>query len=156
MENILPQVSFVTSNLLTNFDSFLAPSVKQIGIIALGIFFFLLLFGLARHHMLEWSLKGAYFGIFLGIILTLVIEAFLLVGGRTLIVAAVKNEKTPQVVRIFLQKNMMELAESLAGEPKTLGAAGEQKTLSPNEVVNNFSLLSPNDQSRVQQRICAP
>lgn len=155
MESILPQISLVISNLLANFDSYLAPSAKQVGLIAIGIFIFLLLFAWTRHHMLEWSLKGAYFGIFLGIILTLILETILLMGGKTLIATAVRNEKTPQIVRTFLQKNMMELAQSLTGEPKTLGAAGEQ-TVSPNEVVNSFSLLSPNDQSRVQQRICAP
>lgn len=146
MENILAQATGVL-------DKTLPAGWSNLALAFGGVFVFLLLLGWARHHMLEWSIKGARFGVIFGILLTLIIEGFLLFGGRNLIVGAIQNEKTPEGVRVFLSQAFGEIAVALRSDPKTLGASGKTSAVS---VVGSFGELSESEQKRAQDSICKP
>lgn len=127
---------------------------SQAMLIIIGVFLFTLVLGLARHHMLVWSIKGAGFGIVMGAILMLILEGILLVGGKTAVGEIVKNNSTPDNVRVFLQKNMSELASQIGAEPGTLGAASEK--IDPEVVISEFKNLESLEQKAVQEAICKP
>ncbi|MBI4058882.1 hypothetical protein HY404_01425 [Candidatus Microgenomates bacterium] len=153
MEQIL-LIAVSSINQLTSFlDPFIAPQLKQAVLIIGGIFLVALLLGVTRHHMLEWSIKGAGFGILLGVVLTLVVEGFLLVGGRTAVAEVLRNKNTPVAIRSFIQDNMMQLAQAIGSPPQVLNAA---TSATSGEVVENFNNLSVKEQSKARTQICAP
>ena len=154
MENVIGEVYLRGIEFFSLIGAYVSPGAQKAFFIGLGIFLFLLLFAFTRHHMLSWSIRGAWFGIVLGIVVALAVEAFLLVGGRTLVVEAIKNERTPKSVRVFLQENLTELAQSLAGEPKTLSAAEEATGAA--DVVLEFQRLPPLERQKARQLICTP
>lgn len=153
MENILAQVFYVLPNFFSSLGNTLPPgSVKLISIFG-GIFLFLLLMGWARHHQLLWTFKGAHFGVIIGIVLTLVVEALIIIGGKTTFAEIIKNDKIPPAVLEAISKNLEDLNFNLTSEPKALGAASKTSAV---DVVGDFHELSEQEQSRVEDLICNP
>lgn len=109
--------------------------------------------GWARHHQLLWTFKGAHFGVFFGIVLTLAVEALIIVGGKTTLAEVIKSDKVPPPVRQAISQNLQELAGNLAGEPKALGAKSKASAV---DVVGDFQELTKDDQSRARELICKP
>ena len=153
MENILAQGSVIVPNFFASATSILPQGSGKLILIFGGVFLFLLMMGWARHHQLLWTFKGAHFGVFYGIVLTLVIEVLVIVGGKTTLAEVIKSDKTPPVVREAISKNLQELAVNLMGEPKALGAANKVNVV---DVAGDYQELSKSDQSRVKDLICTP
>ncbi len=158
MENILAQASVIVPNFFASATSILPQGSGKLILIFGGTFLFLLMMGWARHHQLLWTFKGAHFGVLFGIVLTLVIEALIIVGGKTTLAEIIKSDKTPPVVREVISKNLQELTINLMGAPKsteakTLGSTSKASTL---DIVGSYQELSKSDQSRVKDLICIP
>lgn len=157
MDSVLAQVYLIIDKLLIQLGiatSGVPSGVQQGILIIIGIFFFTLLLGATRHHMLHWSLKGAGFGLVLGIIVTLVLEGVLLVGGKTAIAQAIKNNNTPPDVRIFLQKNLSELAQLIESSPTTLGASSDGAL--SGQIAEAYKDLNSKEQKQVRDAVCTP
>ncbi|MBI3289828.1 hypothetical protein HYZ78_00345 [Candidatus Microgenomates bacterium] len=144
MENILAQ---------TSLGKVLPEGSMNLALIFGGVFLVLLLLAWTRHHMLGWTLKGAHMGVFFGIVLTLVVEALIIVGGKTTLAEILKNNAVPQVVRETVSRNLQELAANVVSSPKTLGAQG---MVSAVDVAGDFQELSEGDQTRVRELVCKP
>lgn len=73
------------------------PELWQAGAIVFLVFLLVLVMAQMRRHFLTWSFKGAWFGIFIGFFLALVLEGFLLLSGRTFLTTILgwKNAPTP-------------------------------------------------------------
>lgn len=155
MESLPLQIYSFAYNLISQLGVSIPPGILQVALIGTGVFLFTLLLGLARHHMLAWSIKGAWFGFLLGMVLLLILEGFLLVGGKTAISELVKNKRTPENVRVFLEKNMTELAQSLSNNPKALGASTKSGNPSAS-FVSQFENLPRGEQDAVKEEICQP
>lgn len=71
----------------------------QAGVVIFLLFLLVLLAAQMRRHYLRWSFKGAWFGIFIGFILALVLEGVLLLSGRTFLTTVLgwKNTSSPLV-----------------------------------------------------------
>src|SRR5512146_2596014 len=69
----------------------------EAGAIVFLIFILIVLMAQFRRHYVDWSLKGGVFGIFFGFLLALILEGFLLIGGRTAITEVLgwKNAPAP-------------------------------------------------------------
>lgn len=154
MEKILPQIYSLFGEYLSKVDTLLSPSTRQVALIVGGVFLFALLFGFARRHMLAWSIRGAWFGLFFGIFITLFVEAIILVSGKTAVGELLSNQRTPQNVRFFIEKNMTELAQVIATRPQTLGASGKGEEAS--QFLLQFDALPSSEQQLVKQEICTP
>ncbi|MFH1971695.1 MAG: hypothetical protein ABIJ05_04920, partial [Patescibacteria group bacterium] len=63
----------------------ISPSYIQAGAIVLLLFILVLSLANLRRHFLNWSVRGSVFGIFMGFILALILEGFLIIGGRTVL-----------------------------------------------------------------------
>lgn len=153
MEALFAQAISLVNFLLSQIGFKLSPGTLQAAYIIVAVFLFALAFGIARHHMISWSLKGAWFGIFFGILLTLLVEAALLVGGRTVLVEALRWENTPKVVRDTLQISFAELSKNLSPNIPTLGASDEK---SKEKLIYEFENLSPEEQDEVRAAVCTP
>lgn len=155
MDTVLIQVYSIIDSLLIQLglaSSAVPSGTQQLAAIIIGVFLILLVLALARHHMLTWSMKGAKFGVFLGIILTLALEGFLLVAGKTTFAEIVKSNNVPPAVSTFLSENMSDLAGQIGGEPGALGAStGVRET---STIISDFKNLGAVDKERVQEAVC--
>lgn len=60
-----------------------SPSYIQAGAIIFLIFILVLTMAQVRRHFIDWSVKGALFGLFFGFVLAIILEGFLIIGGKT-------------------------------------------------------------------------
>ena len=90
-------------------------SVPYIQAIAVVFLIFLLIISLAqlRRHFVNWSIKGAIFGIFFGFLLALILEGFLIVGGRTALTGILGWKNAPAPISIALDAGRNKLIQVL-------------------------------------------
>lgn len=69
-----------------------------------------------RRHLVERSFKGGIFGLFLGFFLALVLEGFLLVGGKTVLTETLGWKNAPKPISIVLDTGRNKL-KSLICQP---------------------------------------
>src|ERR1700690_1631517 len=69
----------------------------QAAAVVILIFALILTMATYRKHYVNWSLKGGVFGIFFGFLLALILEGFLLIGGKTALTEVLgwKNPPAP-------------------------------------------------------------
>lgn len=79
-----------------------APTYIQAGAIILLIFLLIIILAQFRHHFVRWSMKGGLIGLFFGIVLTLIIEGFLLVNGRTALITLLSWNNAPKPMSTVL------------------------------------------------------
>lgn len=154
----IPQLSSiklegVLSPFLDSVNSLQASTLQMI-IVGVSVFLLILLLGFARHHMLEWSLKGAWFGIFFGMLIATVLLAGLFVGGRVLIVQVLQLQSIPPEVRFSVQKYLVEFSQALDVDTQTLGISAHNPTRQT--IVYDYKQLSSTEQQDVRRVLCAP
>jgi hypothetical protein len=128
----------------------------QVG--AIVILLFLLVFTMAsmRHHFLEWTIKGAGFGVVLGFVLALVLEGFLLLGGRTALTEVFAWKNAPKPVAQVLD-NSRERFRQVLGESTEIPqikASGPRSTI--DTALDQYRELSPVEAEEFVNKICAP
>lgn len=125
----------------------LAPTYIQAG--AIVVLLFLLVVSLAqfRHHFVKWSLKGGIIGLLFGIILTLLVEGFLLVNGHTILTSVFGWKTAPKPISTALDLGKDKLTEVL-GE--------ENNNQSSMDVITIMQTLNPVEVKKVKSIICEP
>lgn len=101
--------------------------------------------------MLHWSMQGAWFGIILGIVITLAVESFVLIGARTAFIQVLKNPNTPKVIVDTLTKTSVEISSNF-GSPGVLSASQSQAVT----IESMFGELPEKDQELLREAICLP
>ena len=130
-----------------------SPSYLQAGAIVALIFILVLTLAQFRRHYVNWSFKGAAFGIFFGFILALVLEGFLIVGGKTALTSVLGWQNPPKPVEMAIEAGREKLIQ-------VLGISNEIKTpalktgISAKDVVKFFQTLTPNEVENVRKVIC--
>jgi hypothetical protein len=133
-----------------------SPSYLQAA--AIVFLLFLLVFTVARMRYLyvHWSLsKSSLAMLFWGFVLTLIIEGFLIVSGRTLLTEILGWRKAPKPVSTALDISRAKLID-------VLGVTGEIPQSVANEiptfqnVVSDFVNLSSEDKETVRKFVCEP
>lgn len=156
MENLLPQAKVFLENFLSSFLGFsFTPSLFQAAIIVVSVFLLALTLGLARHHMVMWSVKGANFGFLLGIIFILVIEAVVLLGGRTALFEGTKGSSLPPQLQALLRDGRESLIQVLGLSVEEI-PVGEARQASPQTVLEDFQSLDSSEAEVVRSAICKP
>ncbi len=82
------------------------------GIIAL-IFALVLVMAYMSRSFMSWSLSGFGIGLIIGVLLSLIVEGFLLVGGRTVITAAIGWKNAPAPIQNILTTGHKQLLDAL-------------------------------------------
>lgn len=118
---------------------------------------FLLVLTLAsmRRHFMKWSFKGALFGIFFGFLLTLILEGFLIISGKTAITEVIGWKNAPKPILNVLEAGRTKLVNVL-GVSDTIPSSNANSLPTKNEVIQGFQSLNPNDATYVRKMICAP
>ena len=152
MESV--QVLFQTFNLsLGNFT--FSPSFIQAGAVVLLLFFLLIVLATMRRHFIDWSFKGALFGLFFGFLLALILEGFLIIGGRTAITEILGWENAPKPLVNAIDVGREKLVNVLGvSEEIPYSVAKENPTM--DDAIEVFQGLSPEDSRRVKSLICVP
>ena len=149
-------LDFLQKNLDLSFlhVSFTSSSIK-VGAIVILIFFLLLLIAKFRRHYIDWSLKGGIFGIFFGFLLALIIEGFLLIGGRTALTEVLGWKNAPAPIAQALDAGRGKLVQVL-GIKDQIPSSNAQEVTTSGDIITAYQSLKPQDAQRVKNLICQP
>lgn len=130
----------------------IAPSYFSAGLIVFLIFLLVLTLAQLRHHLMDWSMKGAFFGIFFGFILAIILEGFLLVGGSTFLVTVFGWKNAPKPVSTALDIGRSKL-QNVLGISSISYNVGESIKLTT-KIIDIYAALSPNEKEEINRLIC--
>ena len=77
----------------------ISPSYFYAAAIVFLLFLLVLTLAQVRRHFLNWSLKGGIFGIALGFFLALILEGFLIIGGKTVVTEILGWKNAPKPIK---------------------------------------------------------
>lgn len=130
------------------------PYVQAIAIIFL-VFLLILAMAQFRRHEVDFSMKGAIFGIFFGFVLALILEGFLLISGRTAITSILGWKNAPKPIQLALDAGRGQLVKVLGAEASdTSGISNENLTVQG--AVKLLQSLNPSDSKKVKALFCQP
>lgn len=135
----------------------LSLSIPYIQAAAVVFLIFLLILVLAqfRRHFVDWSLKGAVFGIFFGFLLALILEGFLLVGGRTALTGVLGWKSAPAPISIALDAGRNKLIQVLGVKDSVPSSFAKENT-TVSGVVSLLQSMNPTDIKKVKTIFCQP
>ena len=90
-----------------------APNYMQAGLIILLLFFLILVVAQLRNKFVTWSMKGSMMGIFFGFLLALILEGFLIIGGKTAVTELFGWKEAPKPVAVALDMGKEKLVNVL-------------------------------------------
>lgn len=143
-----------TLNLTFGKISIPVPYWQAAAIIAL-IFFLILLLAKFREHSIHWSLKGGVFGIFFGFLLALILEGFLLIGGKTVLTEALSWENPPKPIAHILDAGRSQLINVL-GVKTEIPTSYAKEEVSVQNAMETIQSLNPTDLTKVKNILCSP
>ena len=133
----------------------ISPSYIQAGAIVLLLFILVLSLANLRRHFFNWSVKGSVFGIFMGFILALILEGFLIIGGRTVLTEIVGWKDAPKPLVNLLDAGRDKLVEVLGvSAPIPESFATKEKTSL--DILDEFRKLNVTEANKVKSAICKP
>lgn len=91
----------------------IAPNIWQAAAIIALIFALLLVLAYMSRNFLEWSLSGFGVGLFIGIILTIILEGFLLIGGKSIVTSLLSWKSAPPQIQKVLNDGHKKLLDTL-------------------------------------------
>lgn len=149
-------VQFLFKTFSLNLGKFSVP-VPYWQAIAIIFLLFVLVLTLARfrRHYVDWSLKGGVFGIFFGFLLALILEGFLLIGGKTALTEVLGWKNAPAPIAHVLDAGRSQLISVLGIKTEIPSSYAKDNTTVQNavEVVQS---LNPSDLKQVKNILCAP
>ena len=139
-----------------NFGQFsIASTWLQAGAIILLLFILLVLLAQFRRHLLGWSMKGAVFGVFIGFLLALVFEGFLIIGGKTALTEVLGWKNPPKPVANLLDIGREKLVNVL-GVTSQIPNTFANTEVNSEEAIKILQTLDPTEIKKVKSLICAP
>ena len=131
----------------------LSPSYIQAGAIIFLLFLLILSFAQLRKHFVNWSLKGALFGIFFGFIFALFLEGFLIIGGRTALTELIGWKNAPKPIVNVLDAGRNKLVEVL-GVADEIPSSVAKENIEALDIIDLFQSLNPQEAKKVKNLIC--
>lgn len=133
----------------------IAPTYWQAA--AIIFLLFLLVFSLARlrRMFIKWSFSGWHAWLFMGFLLALILEGFLLIGGRTVVTQVLGWKNPPKPISRVLEASRIKLINVL-GVTDEIPASVASEEPSYSSVVSDFQALSPDEAEEARSLICQP
>ena len=129
-----------------------APSYLHAAAIVFLLFLLVLTLAQVRRHFLNWSIKGGIFGIALGFFLALILEGFMVIGGKTVVTEILGWKNAPKPILTALEAGRSKLVNVLgvtdAIETSEAGGPAQGK------VIELYQTLTPDQQDLVRYQIC--
>ena len=152
MENfqaLTKKMDFTFGNLV------ISPSYIQAGAIILLLFFLVLTLANLRRHFLNWSIKGSMFGIFWGFVLALLLEGFLIIGGKTVLTEIIGWKNAPKPLVNVLDLGREKLVNVL-GITSEIPSSYADSIITSDKVLDSFRKLDTKQTEQVRSIICNP
>jgi hypothetical protein len=125
----------------------------RVGIISLLVFALVLLFARLRRIRVKWSFAAAPTFLFLGFLLVLILEGFLLVSGRTALTVVLGWKNAPEPLKQVLDSGRAKLAELLMVQQEVPTSFAEEEA-SAEAVIRSFDSLSEGEAEKVLETLC--
>lgn len=137
-----------------NLGNFSFPvTYLEAGAIVILLFILILLMAQFRRHYVDWSLKGGVVGIFFGFLLALILEGFLIIGGKTAITEVLGWKNAPQPIQIALDSGRAKLIQVL-GIQDQIPSSLAKESVTVQSAVETLQSLNPDDRKKVQKLFC--
>lgn len=143
--DLVNSVGSSISDLASNIS--VAPTYMQAGAIIFLLFLLVVSLAQFRQHFVKWSMKGGLVGLFFGILLTLILEGFLLISGHTAITGVLGWKTAPKPISTALDMGKEKLTN-------VLGVGTDNPT--SNDVITIMQSLPPSEISKIKAIICTP
>lgn len=141
-------------NLDYNFNDFnISASYFQAGMILFLIFVLLMSFARIKNLQQKWSMKGATSMIFIGFIIALVLEGFLLLGGRTVLTEFIGWENAPKPISTALDEGRQRMIMVL-GVTDEIPSSSAAEPLTADEVMYIIEALPQEEKDLLQNTMC--
>ena len=153
MQQII-QVLFKTFDLnIGNFT--ISPTYWQAGAIVFLIFALIITLATVRHHYLEWSFRGTWVGLVIGIFLTLIVEGFLLLSGRTALTVFLGWKNAPKPIQNVLDQGKSKLVDVL-GVTREIPVSDAKEKDGFQKLIDIYQSLDTKEAKRAKFLICSP
>lgn len=147
------------SGLLTKGFSFnlggftFAPAYWHAIAIVFLVFLLILMMAQFRRHFLDWSAKGAIFGVFFGFLLALILEGFLIIGGKTFLTEILGWKNAPKPISVALDRGREQLVKVL-GVTDSIPQSLASEEITSEKIIETFQTLNPLEAKKVKALIC--
>lgn len=102
---------------------------------------------------MDWSLKGGVFGIFFGFLLALILEGFLLIGGKTALTEALGWKNAPKPIQVALDAGRGKLIQVLGIQDQIPTSMAKENT-TVQSAIQTLQSLNPADMKKVKSLLC--
>lgn len=154
--SVTKDVGFLTQSINFNFGNYSIPfAYWQVAAIVVLLFILVLMMAQFRRHYIDWSFKGAVFGVFFGFLLALLLEGFLIIGGKTALSEVFGWKNAPAPLAFALDAGRNELIKVL-GISDQIPVSSAKENISIQSTVKAIQSLNPSDLSKVKALICKP
>ena len=133
-----------------------SPSYVQAAAIVFLLFLLVLTIARVRYLYIHWSLgKSSLSMIFWGFILAVIVEGFLLIGGRTLFTEILgwKNAPKPISTLLDMGRNKVISVLGITDEIPTSNAKGKPGV---DDLINQYKTLPEDEALKFRKSICLP
>lgn len=150
-------VSFINKNLNFKIGNLrISPTYWQAALIFVLVFLLVLTLARVRTLYVNWSLgKSALAMLFWGFILTIIIEGFFLIGGRTLFTEILGWKNAPKPISTALDIGRNRLINVL-GITEEIPSSYASEEVNIEQLIESIETLDPKDLEEVQSAICTP
>lgn len=150
IEKTLPTLNFEV------FGYHFSPTYVQAGLVVFLIFLLIWTLARLRYMFVNWSLgKSSIAMLIWGAILTLILEGFMLVGGRTILTEVLGWKNAPEPIKNALDVGRERLVEVL-GVTSEVPQSSAEENQTYIDVITSFQSLSPDESEKARSLICAP
>lgn len=128
----------------------------QVGAIILLLFLLVFTFARLRFLYVHWSLgKHAFAMLFWGIVLTIIIEGFFMLSGRTIFTEILGLKKVPKPFSTVLDIGRQRLVNVL-GEESSVPDTSASSVLNSDQMYSLYTKMNPAESQKLQNVICQP
>jgi hypothetical protein len=119
------------------------------------IFLLVLVMAQFRRHYVDWSLKGAIFGTLFGFLLALILEGFLIIGGRTALTSVLGWKNPPAPISVALDAGRSKLIQVLGVSSQEPSSAVKENT-TVTGAIELLQSMNPTDIKQIKTIFCQP
>lgn len=135
---------------------YISPTYWQAAAIVFLIFLLVWTLARLRHMYVNWSLsKSSLAMLFWGFLLTLILEGFLILGGRTLFTEILGWKDPPKPISIALDAGRSRLINVL-GVTDEIPQSVASELSTTEAIISDFQSLGIEEANEVRSLICAP
>lgn len=142
-------------NILSNIPNISwSQSHIKAGLIVALVFLAVVIFGYIRKVFVKSSIDGVFLGIFFGFLLTLLLEGFLLIAGRTAITEILGWKNAPKPITTALDLGREKLVGVLGVTDEIPSSYASNPTT--DDAINVLQSLNPDEMKKIKAIICTP